>query len=300
VATTTTAPAAVTVQAITTGPEGVLSVGGPGADRVLVPGTDPMAVAIYAAGDGSVIMQRRSGYGAWTDIDTIPLVWRNGVLSELFPTMSWAADSWVRIHDVATVNGHVVVLYEVQHTPNPMGPDAGTLYAAAVDGSSSIVVDPAFGGWEQSHSRMHLSNDGVVIGELLVDASRMFVSYRLDGTPGPTAADLGIGPGCGDCNNGPRLFTISRDGFYAAWLDGTTLVRANLSSPTPYDGLERVDLGQQVIAASDLDLGNEVVLIDRVRYDALAGNVADPPLAISLAQGSNPGTPLPGSSATLR
>jgi len=147
---------------------------------------------------------------------------------------------------------------------------------------------------------MHLSNDGVVIGERMVDASRTLVSYRLDGRPGPTAVDLGIGPDCGDCNNGPRLFTISRDGFYAAWLDGTTLLRANLSSPAPYDRLDPIDLGDQVLAATDLDLGTDVVLIDRVRYDALAGNVADPPLAISLTQGTSPGTALPGGHATLR
>jgi hypothetical protein len=259
--------------------------GGTGPEQISV---EPMSFAVGAT-DGSVIMQRKSGYSPdWTEADTIPLVVRDGVVQELFPAIHWAPDSWIRVHDVAQVDGHPTVLYEIAHDLSLNVSGSGSLVATQIDTGATTVVVAEFGGWEQGSSRMHLSETGLVIGEEFAEVDRSFASYRLDGSPGLTAKDLGLEPGYVDCSDCPLLYAISTDGGTIAWIQGTTLVLWDVAAKAER---ERIEIGDNAASARDLDIGDGYAVLDRYSFEGGTQTTpgvtsAAPPLIVEFGNGT--------------
>jgi len=244
---------------VTSGPDGVWRVVNGEAEQLT---TEEMSMALQLP-DGSVVMQRISG---WTfdgdQTDTTLLVWRFGELNELFP--GEALDGWVRLYDVAMVNGEMTVLYAVeQEAQFPPVLVESVLVTRSLETWETAIIDAEFGGWEQGYSRMHLAENGLIVGEYYQLVMRQFVSYSMPGGEPVTAARFGLESAYTDCSDCPRLYTVSRDGATLAWLDGTTLIRVALAadSAIDYAPIDLGRLGPFPLDVTDLELGSGFVVL---------------------------------------
>lgn len=280
-------PVEVSSTVVTSGPDGVWRVVD-GVSTQLV--TEPMSMALQLP-DGSVIMQRSSGWSSdGNQADTTLLIWQFGELNELFP--GEALTGWVRLYDVAMVNGEMTVLYAVEQEAQPQSVLVeSVLLTRSLATFETTVIDAEFGGWEQGYSRMHLAENGLIVGEYYQEVVRQFVSYSEVSQPGISAADLGLESSYTDCSDCPRLYTVSRDGSRLAWLDGTML---RLATP----GLtaeEQFDLGDVALQATDLELGNGFVVLSFGWGDP----GAQPPVVIDFNVGAASAVELPGIRAAI-
>jgi hypothetical protein len=280
-------PVEVNSTVVTAGPDGVWRV----VDGVATQITTEAMSAALALPDGSVIMQPSSGWTFEGDIaDTTLRVWRNGEVDPLFP--GEAPTGWVRLYDVAMVNGEMTVLYAVEQEAQPQSVLVeSVLLTRSLATFETTVIDAEFGGWEQGYSRMHLAENGLIVGEYYQEVVRQFVSYSEVSQPGISAADLGLESSYTDCSDCPRLYTVSRDGSRLAWLDGTML---RLATP----GLtaeEQFDLGDVALQATDLELGNGFVVLSFGWGDP----GAQPPVVIDFNVGAASAVELPGIRAAI-
>ena len=280
-------PVEVNSTVVTAGLDGVWRV----VDGVATQITTEAMSAALALPDGSVIMQPSSGWTFEGDIaDTTLRVWRNGEVDPLFP--GEAPTGWVRLYDVAMVNGEMTVLYAIEQEAQPQSVLVeSVLVTRSLATWETTVIDPEFGGWEQGYSRMHLAENGLIVGEYYQEVMRQFVSYSLPGGEPVTADQLGVEPSYTDCSDCPRLYTVSRDGSRLAWLDGTML---RLATP----GLtaeEQFDLGDVALQATDLELGNGFVVLSFGWGDPSA----QPPVVIDFNVGAASAVELPGISAAI-
>ncbi|MDP2293541.1 MAG: hypothetical protein Q8M22_20360 [Actinomycetota bacterium] len=276
---------------ITAGPDGVWRVTD-GVPEQLV--TEPMSMALQLP-DGSVIMQRQSGWSSEgaAQADTTLLVWQFGELSELFP--GEALTGWVRLYDVAMVNGEMTVLYAVEQEAQPQSVLVeSVLLTRSLATFETTVIDAEFGGWEQGYSRMHLAEKGLIVGEYYQEVLRQFVSYSEVSQPGVSAADLGLESSYTDCSDCPRLYTISRDGSTIAWLDGTSLIRVATATDAAVD-YALIDLGEEALSATDLELGNGFVVLSFGWGDPGAAA----PVMIALDNAGTSAVELPGAKAAI-
>jgi len=255
----TPTPVDVSSTVVTAGPDGVWRVVDGVAEQLT---TDAMSMALQLP-DGSVVMQRSSG---WTfdgdQSDTTLLVWHFGQLNELFPGET--LDGWVRLYDVAMVNGEMTVLYAVEQEAQPQSALVeSVLVTRSLETFETIVVDAEFGGWEQGYSRMHLAENGLIVGEYYQEVRRELVSYSMFGRETFTAAMFGLESAYTDCSDCPRLYTLSRDGATLAWLDGTSLVRVSLAAAAGilYAPIDLGGLGPSAREATNLELGNGFVVL---------------------------------------
>ena len=255
--------------------------------------TESMSMALQLP-DGSVVMQRSSGWSGdgSAQSDTNLLALRNGQIDELFP--GEILGGWVRLHDVAMVNGEVKVLYAVERQPSPeasQSEPAWTLLVRSLATSETTWISSDASGWERGYSRMHLAETGLVVGELYVEARRQLVSYSI-GEPLPISPfDIGLEEFYSDCTDCPRLYTVRRDGTVVAWLDGTML---HIATP----GLtaeEQFDLGDAALNASDLELGNGFVVLS---FGGRSSG-AYAPLVIDFNRDADSAIELPGSTASI-
>lgn len=239
-------PAALT----TAGPSGV-TVGVPeGSESTIV--IEPMAIAATAR-DGRIFLQRSTD--AAEGSDTTLLVWspETSELTPLDPPL--AADSGpddtVELHDVATVDGAVTVLYTTRprscSDPNECigavmawEPDSGE----STEIASKIVFE---GGW----SGLELADNGLVVGAEYESAANAVFLAGIGAASPPTAADLGLEPSYVDCSVCPFAFTIDPSGRYVGWVD---------SGP----GVDQANPPADVSGASD------IAVVD-LRGDADAG-----------------------------
>lgn len=171
----------------------------------------------------------------------------------------------VTLHDVATVNGAIVLLYET-------GP---VVCDVAADECDSVlhVVEPDSGrterlvtlnGARSEWVTLSLSDTGVVVGEIAGEEGTDFYGglsgTRIDAEP-PTSADLGLAPGLADCTNCPRAYTIDRDGRHLVWRQGPDLVVVDLLEPARRVVVRDVvpDLGS---ANDDVTLSIDRIVLD--------------------------------------
>jgi hypothetical protein len=260
---TTVPPAAVAVDAfVTAGPDGVVEHRG-GESRTLT--TEPMAIALDA-GDGRIIMQRRSGNGesqGWTDADTIPLVLAaDGTTRPLLGAAVW--EDGIVLHDIEVVGGHRLLLYSVQGPAVPQKPNEN-LFVVDLETEQGTRVARNIGGWEFGTDRLHLATTGLIVGEWSSEASHGIAFYAVPGSPAdgaglPTAADLGLEDSYSDCSDCPRSFTVRPDGRTIAWVDSTRgLVEVSLGPPVgEHEVLVRVP---RAGAVRDLDVGDSAAVM---------------------------------------
>lgn len=251
---------------VTAGPNGVWEYGPQGDVQWTA---EPMAFAVKAP-DGSMLMQRKSGGypgAVWTQADTLPLRQASpgAPLEDLFDALFPAADvvaGWYTLHDAATVDGRPLVILDRQSDQVNIESPAGALLVLDLDAASLEEIDQV-GGWEAGLSRLHLATTGLIVGETYSEATRSFYAVRVDGASAMSAADLGLEPNYYDCNDCPRLYTISRDGSTLAWLEGTHIERRALVGDGVLPPVELGDLTGGPLEASDLSISADVAVYDR-------------------------------------
>ena len=251
--------------------------------------TESMSMALQLP-DGSVIMQRRSGWSSdgSAQSDSALLVWRFGQIEELFPGET--LDGWVRLYDVAMVNGAMTVLYAVEQEAEPFSVLVeAVLLARSLETWETTVVDAEFGGWEQGYSRLHLAETGLIVGEFYQEVNRSLFSRGIAGATPLDAATLGLDGSSLDCSDCPRLYTVRRDGTVLAWLEGTML---HIATPG-LTATEQFDLGEAALTATNLELGNGFVVLSFGWNDP----GAEAPLLIDL--GTLSGAELPGVTSAI-
>lgn len=297
---TTTAPAPGTT--VPPSPDGysVLTAGPDGVQWITATGTvvwtdEPMAAAVKAP-DGSLIVQRKSGYPGSVPhemADTLPLrITGPGVAPQsLFGEAADPVAGWYTVHDAATVNGRPLLLVERQgNQASGTESPAGVLFTFDLVTGAVVTVVDQFAGWEQGSSRLHLAETGLVVGEFFDSATGSFVAVNVLGDVGvPTAADFGLEPYYNDCADCPRRFTVSRDGSTLAWLDGTMLRVA-----TPGGDQEWFDLGDAAVGVADLDLGQGYVVLT---YGFAWQDDPPPPVVVIINTGEH--VALPGRTSTV-
>ena len=230
--------------------------------------TEPMAVALLAP-DGTMIVQRVTEYSSNADTataaDSLPLrIATPGAVPEsFFGDAAEPVEGWYRLHDVAVVAGKPVMLYERQAAVSSgVETPPGELLLLDLTSGTLDTVATSWGGWESGSSRMHLSNNGFVVGEYYSEISRSFSLQYLLGDTDITAEELGVAPVYEDCSTCARLFTIDRAGNTIAWLDGTELVLWKRLDPS--SSVTRIELGTTAtVCFSDMTLGEGFVLLDR-------------------------------------
>ena len=221
----------------TIGPGNVVTAGPDGVWEQAVDGwvqwtSEPMALAVKAP-DGSMIMQRTTEFstqdpGAYNESVPLTQAEPGAPITNLFDLLGPGADpaaGWYRIHDAAVVDGRSLLLIERQaaetsgvETPN------GALMTLDLDSGEFTTIADQFGGWEWGHSRMHLAENGLIIGESYSGVSRSYVGLSIGSVPAPTPDQLMIEPEYGDCfQECPRLFSVSRDGSEIAWVQDDML-----------------------------------------------------------------------------
>jgi len=135
------------------------------------------------------------------------------------------------LHDVAVVNGEVVLLVESSTGGSCSDPNTciGSIWAIWPDrgtGGEGVMVEEA-NVWESGWSALSLSDTGVIVGTWSSEASYGLYSRVIPGVAAqPVVADgLGLEPDYFDCSTCPKAFTIDRTGRFVGWLatadDGT-------------------------------------------------------------------------------
>jgi hypothetical protein len=248
-------------QVVTAGRDGVWVVGSDGSREQWW--NQPAAFAVRSP-DGSLIVQQHSGNGdpccapdgGWEAAATMPL---RLVGPNSYPVFLSAdlPGGWYRLHDVARLlDGRVMALVEWQTTVDAgLETESGRLYAVDLQTGAAVVVSDRFGGWEEGSSRLHLAENGLIVGEYSSGVTKSFFSAVVPGgaplateplpptvLPHPAAAD--------DCGNCPTLYAIDRTGTMLAWIDGDDLVLRSLETATQY----RVPLGGRASGTTDIDI----------------------------------------------
>ncbi len=275
---------------LTAGPEGVVEHRG-GETRTLT--SEPMAIALDA-GDGRIIVQRRSGNGdgqGWTDGYTIPLVLAaDGTTSPLFGASVW--EGGIVLHDIEVVDGHRLLLYSVQGPVVPQQPNEN-LFVVDLDTEQGTRVARAIGGWEFGTDRLHLATSGLIVGQASGEANHWIKIVAVPDSPAagvalPTAADVGLEESYSDCTDCPNGFTVTRDGQTVAWVEDGALMTVALEPQVGQP--ERVaDVPRGYVKDLDVSDSDAIVSIFRVPER--------PPLLVSL-DGSD-SVDLDGTTATF-
>ena len=225
-------------------------------DVVRVPDDGTDAIGDFPArlavplGDGRVLIQPPDG---------IPMLWSGGTTR---PTPLWSdTASWagpVRLHDAATINGTIWVLYSVDPACPSEPTCSPTLYVAAIDKplDAIVVASPiAIGG----NNRFTMSDTGVIVGApdttAVASLATVFDGRTINDSsptvPPPTAPDS-------------RL-AVDRSGRVYAWIDG-----ANLTVQLIADGHQ-----QQIPLPPQIQPGTVVSLdIVTTTDDASSGSIA--------------------------
>ncbi len=256
---TTMVVPAVEAAVVTTGPDGVWVIG---SDGTKVQWWSQPAAFAAMSPDGSVIVQIHQrgdictldGTCAAADTTPLRLVGANAypvVLSEGLP------GGWIRLHDVARLlDGRVMALVEWQTTVEAgVETEPGRLYAVDVQSGAVVTVSDAFGGWEEGSSRLHLAENGVIVGEYSSSITRSLFSAVVPGgaplvAQPLSASAVGLEPFYDDCADCPQLYAIDRTGTVVAWIHGDDLVVHSLSTSTE----RRVPLDGRGDGASDIDI----------------------------------------------
>ena len=260
---TTMVVPAIPASVVTVGRDGVWVIG---SDGTKVQWWNQPAAFAAMSPDGSVIVQTHQRGdictldGTCAAADTAPLrvVGPNAypvVLSEELP------GGWMRLHDVARLlDGRVMALVEWQTTVDEgLYTEPGRLFAVDVQSGAVVTVSDAFGGWEEGSSRLHLAENGVIVGEYSSSITRSWFTAVVPGgaplaTEAPGATAVGLEPFYDDCADCPQLYAIDRTGTVVAWLHGDDLVLRSLATGTQ----RRVALEGRGAGASDIDIALQV------------------------------------------
>jgi len=215
---------------VTAGPAGIVVA----EDGKVVRDIDEPAERALLASDGTIVFQRRAGYDPFTAPDeTIPQFVQP---DDSVVPFAESANGWYELHDIEQIAGHGwMLLSETTQAAN----DSLTERASLIELDDFGVVDLGIiGGDEFGTSRLHLAENGVVVGTSGEETvNGLFARNAFDDLPEtptepvvPTPADLGLEDRTGDCALCPNPFTITPDGTAVAWLEGQALVVHDIAS----------------------------------------------------------------------
>ena len=218
-------PATDPIAFVTAGPDGVGAIADLDTE---VRRLDQPADVAFATPGGAVIFQPAPT--APGDPAGDPLIWRaDGTTERLLGELP-AGQSY-RLYDVADVNGVPTVLYGVSTVPAVVDPEGyrEVLRTLSMRPGGWVVDDlHEMNTWEGGYSSLSVSNEGLVVGTIGVEASTSFASFVVPGSPaanvGPVeAADLGLDPTYGDCDC-PTTFAVDSTNDLVVWMVGNELV----------------------------------------------------------------------------
>ncbi len=272
--------------ALTTAGDFGVTVGVPeGSESLII--TEPMAFAVTAQ-DGRIFSQRPAspdGPGVLGEVVVI-----DATTSEITPLdVPRPADGdpgdSVTLHDVATVDGEVTLLYATDSIECFPGPNAATDPSDGVDpnacigtimtwqpdtGESTEVVSQ--NSFEGSWSSLDLADNGLIVGNQFSEGSNGIVLASIGPVSPPTPADLGLEDFYFDCDVCPSAYTVDPSGRYIGWVDSGQGVTQEDVDPNalPPKQITVVDIsadgafaqqriGVDVSAVSGLDIADIVV-----------------------------------------
>lgn len=222
--TTTVPPVAATDEVIMiAGYDGIVVDDGTSLTDVL---TGTPAQTAHRVPDGRVFFQRRlldpPGIFVYSGSDT-PDAQSDTTVQEVAMPPDFGAAAV--LHDVAVVNGEVVLLVESSTGGSCSDPNTclGSIWAIWPDrgtGGEGVMIEES-NVWESGWFALSLSDTGVIVGTWSSEAAYGLYSRVIPGVDAqPVVADgLGLDPDYFDCSTCPKAFTIDRTGQYIGWLD---------------------------------------------------------------------------------
>ena len=251
-------------------------------------GKAAIAISFPDGGGTGVMWQRASGPTApdgspnSTDDTDIVRVLPDGRQLILYSTRQ---GQWLRLHDVAVVDGAPVVLYSVRSGTTPQ--TTVEVLKLARPASASNVDLGVIGGWESGTGRLHIGGN-LIVGEASSGASHSMFALTTSGQVGLDPRSLGVDLSYGDCSDCPHSFTISPDGATVAWIDKSDLVIETLGQIA---GARRVALPAAMVGrAGDLQIRGDAVVFN----PEPTGSGPQAAIAIDIASGIAALAPIPG------
>lgn len=199
--------------------------------------TEPMAFAT-TADDGRIFMQRSQTFND-PDADTTPLIYSTET-DELTPLemplpAGGSPDDTIILHDVATVDGDVTLLYRTDPGNCATREDCvGAVMTWAPDtGESTEIVSQIV--FESGWSGLELANNGLIVGSQSGSGAEngIFLASIGSATP-PALADLGLEESYGDCTVCPYAYTVDPSGRYIGWVDSGEGVTTRPEDPSAF------------------------------------------------------------------
>jgi hypothetical protein len=214
--------------------------------------------AVAAGPEGALYVQRQSAPAG--SVQPRPYDPEDTAILRFDPATSALVDAkvphvdgtWLRLHDVGTLAGAEVILYEEMQTPNP-GLDAGRLLLLDVSTGDTTVVDDDFGGWEKWSNLFQVADNGLVVGEK-VDLTETYPTiYRvLDSAPEITPGSLGLQASYSECSTEcARHLTVDPTGTAFAYLWRNAVIWTDLVPQRTTAVDVGPDLPAQVMVTSD-------------------------------------------------
>lgn len=265
--TTTTAPGVPAGLTLTqAASDGVHSLSG--ADDVLV-AAERVELAL-AVGDGSFLVQNRSGrFAAFGDVNPADTEIRRigAVTGVVVPA---AADQWHTLHDVEVVGGRTLALVSTTQGSN-IEDWREDLFTVDLDTGERRDVG-LVAVWEEGISRLHLTSDGLIVGEFYASVVTGPIFWDLDGNPALDPASVGLESEYVDCADCPGRFSASASGDRLAWTEGAVVVVYDLRAGAR---LAELPLGEAAdLPVESLEVGADAVVVNLV--DAPGGEALAP------------------------
>lgn len=188
---------------------------------------------------------------------------RTGTVDPVDPPNPTGGELW--LHDVATVNGRVTILYEYGPTVcDAVADDCDEKLATFEPDTGNTTELLALNGARNSWKTLSLADTGLIVGEIVGDDGTTFHS-SLSGLDAsavlPDPDDLGLATSPAGCSICPTGFVVDRSGRHIGWIQGPDIVIVDL------DDLARRVLVRSVVpevavGLAELDIDDVAVTED--------------------------------------
>jgi hypothetical protein len=197
--------------AVTAGPDGVTIVSG--ADTTYV--TDEAMTVAFVA-DRRVFMQRSTDL--FDESADSPILVADGSSGEPAAVeLPEEVAAPMRLHDVADVDGEVVLLVETRPSPCTIERCNGALWAVRPDSGSADVLT-SMSVWESGWSGLTLGANGLAVGTRLSGPELEPFSISVNGGEPIDFDRFGLGTSS-DCSTCPTAFASDRTGRFLSWIE---------------------------------------------------------------------------------
>ena len=208
--------------------------------------------------------------------------------------------TWLQLHDVGVVDGHVTVFYNVNRPHDGVTDDGNDVITATdlVTGTTDKINEA--GGWESTVNFNF--GGGNLVGVLSSEGTASPLSFALNGNLDPVdLQQVGLDPDY-DFPRGPRAMTVSPDGSRLSWVTwNMTADEGNLLSyqltiiGTDGSGRRQFTLPNGPTRADSLDDHGDYLVASSRQF---GDNEATPAMVIDTETGGTLVLPIAGPAAT--